>query len=264
MDDLTRIKGIGPAAAKKLVAEGIDTFEKLAQANVKAEWIHEAETILADRQNTQGKPPRPVDGSESHAEAGALPADSGAGDPQQDNPRGSSGTAREASSTGGGTTAETPSVGTQSSSPNLSSDTESLEVAAVTKLEGPHSLLVPAEIYEAGREMVSDALLAEPGGIETSETAEWRVFEDLAGEERERRYPLMMAALYGWTATAVRAGDPERFAAGPNIRIVAKRDGFRRAGLSHPKSPVDHQARSLTPDQIEQLLGEPKLKVEFV
>lgn len=38
-------------------------------------------------------------------------------------PRGSSGTAREASSTGSGTTAKAPVVGTQSGSPNFSSDT---------------------------------------------------------------------------------------------------------------------------------------------
>tara|TARA_A100001391_G_scaffold50885_1_gene30954 strand:- start:32559 stop:33308 length:750 start_codon:yes stop_codon:yes gene_type:complete len=61
MDDLTTIKGIGKATAKKLVAEGIATFAALAQADAKAlsnkpgfgaevdvaAWIAEAEKLVA-------------------------------------------------------------------------------------------------------------------------------------------------------------------------------------------------------------------------
>jgi hypothetical protein len=94
MDDLTRIKGIGPAAAKRLAQAGIDSFEKLAhdgiagQNGIKVEWISEAAELLlaAANEDTEGKPPRPDLGAEGSAEAPALPADSGAGDPQQDNP----------------------------------------------------------------------------------------------------------------------------------------------------------------------------------
>ena len=228
MDDLTRIDGIGPATAKKLVAEGIDTFEKLAQANVKPEWIHEAETIVAERQNTEGKPPRPDLGAEGSAEAPALPADSGAGDPQQDNPRGSSGTAREASSTGGGTTAKTPSVGTQSGSPNLSSDTvqESMGVG------------------DAPIAGVSDAPIGGEAEI------------DAGLEMLLRHYPLTLAAI-----RAYRAATPGR---SPTlVQVTSKHDGFRRAGIAHAKGPTDYPAGSLSPDQLEQLLGEPKLKVTF-
>lgn len=247
MDDLTRIKGIGPAVAKRLAEAGIETFAQLAaieddedsradQLGVKSAWIAEAAKLVAEQQDTQGKPPRPHDGSEDSAEAPALPADSGAGDPQQDNPRGSSGTAREAPGTGGGTTAETPSVGIQSGSPNHSSDAAPI----------------------AG---VSDAPLVVAHRDEPASLPAWLDFEALGDIEQRRRFPLTIAALRAW---AVSIGSADRVAAGPVIRIAAKRDGFRRAGLSHPKSPVEHMAERFTPDQVEQLLGEPALRVEFV
>jgi hypothetical protein len=115
MDDLTRINGIGAATAKRLVAEGIDTFEKLAHADVKAEWKHQAATIVADRKS-MGKPPSPDDEPKIQSRDRAdLPADGGAGDPHIIS-QGSSGTAREAPSTDGGTPA-TAGEGTQSGSP---------------------------------------------------------------------------------------------------------------------------------------------------
>lgn len=52
MDDLTRIKGIGKAAADRLVAAGIDSFEKLAhdgiagEHGIKVEWIAAAAELL--------------------------------------------------------------------------------------------------------------------------------------------------------------------------------------------------------------------------
>ena len=101
MDDLTRIKGIGKAAAKRLAEAGIETFAQLAaiedgedsraeQIGVKAVWnaeaaqdVAQAATSVAEQQDTQGKPPRP-DEQGGSAEARPIPADSGAGDPQQD------------------------------------------------------------------------------------------------------------------------------------------------------------------------------------
>jgi large subunit ribosomal protein L21 len=49
-DDLTQITGVGPAAAKKLVAAGINTFADLAKVDVdsfdavkvKPEWVAQA------------------------------------------------------------------------------------------------------------------------------------------------------------------------------------------------------------------------------
>lgn len=52
-DDLTKINGVGPAAAKKLVEAGITTFAQLAAvdadtfdgAKVKPEWVEQAKTL---------------------------------------------------------------------------------------------------------------------------------------------------------------------------------------------------------------------------
>jgi cell division septation protein DedD len=48
------------------------------------------------------------------------------------------------------------------------------------------------------------------------------------------------------------------------MRITAKKAGFRRGGLEHPTSPVQHRALNFTPDQLEQLLTEPNLVVEIL
>lgn len=48
------------------------------------------------------------------------------------------------------------------------------------------------------------------------------------------------------------------------LRITAKVDGFRRAGIAHPAAPTIHPLESLTPAQIEALDGEPMLVVEEI
>lgn len=45
-------------------------------------------------------------------------------------------------------------------------------------------------------------------------------------------------------------------------RITSTIPGFRRAGLSHPARAVDHPADSLTPEQLDALLAEPRLVVQ--
>lgn len=45
------------------------------------------------------------------------------------------------------------------------------------------------------------------------------------------------------------------------IRIAARRDGFRRAGIAHSAASTDHPAERFTPAQVEQLLAEPQLIV---
>lgn len=45
------------------------------------------------------------------------------------------------------------------------------------------------------------------------------------------------------------------------LRITARRDGFRRAGIDHPATPVDHPLASLSKAQIAQLKSEPALVV---
>lgn len=79
MDDLTKIKGIGKAAAERLVAAGIDSFEKLAhdgiagEHGVKVEWIAAAAGLLAAGTNSEGG----KDGQSEPASAKAT-ADAGA------------------------------------------------------------------------------------------------------------------------------------------------------------------------------------------
>ncbi|WP_029009390.1 HI1506-related protein [Azospirillum halopraeferens] len=47
-----------------------------------------------------------------------------------------------------------------------------------------------------------------------------------------------------------------------HLRIVAKRDGFRRAGLAHPDRPVFHRRADLTDEQVAALMDEPMLIVD--
>jgi hypothetical protein len=49
--------------------------------------------------------------------------------------------------------------------------------------------------------------------------------------------------------------------AATHLRIVAKRDGFRRAGIAHSSSAKDHPISNFTEEQIEALKDEPNLVV---
>lgn len=228
MDDLTRIKGIGKAAAKKLAAAGIDTFEKLAhdglagEHGVKLEWIAEAAELLhaAANQNTEGKPPRP-DEQDGSAEAAAVPADGGAGDPHEVTPE------REDRGGGDGKPAvpagEEPRPGEDRG--DSGADAEAAAVAAALD-------------FGAGLRPDEADIDASLGVL-------------LEG------FPLLLAAV-----RAFRAANPDRGATG--VRIAAKRDGFRRCGLAHPKAPVEHPGNRFTPAELERLLAEPMLTVELV
>lgn len=48
------------------------------------------------------------------------------------------------------------------------------------------------------------------------------------------------------------------------LRVVAPRGGFRRAGIAHTGTRDFGPDDGLTPDQVEQLLAEPRLQVSFV
>ena len=50
----------------------------------------------------------------------------------------------------------------------------------------------------------------------------------------------------------------------PGIRISAQRDGFRRAGVRHPKKPTDYPVDHFSEDQLRQFLAEPMLSVSPV
>jgi hypothetical protein len=46
------------------------------------------------------------------------------------------------------------------------------------------------------------------------------------------------------------------------VIITAKRDGFRRCGLAHPASPVEHKDGAFTAEQLAILKAEPMLVVQ--
>lgn len=48
------------------------------------------------------------------------------------------------------------------------------------------------------------------------------------------------------------------------IRIVAKRDGFRRCGVRHSASGADHPTDQFSKDEMKILLAEPMLVVHEV
>lgn len=46
------------------------------------------------------------------------------------------------------------------------------------------------------------------------------------------------------------------------IRIISKKDGFRRAGKAHPAEPRDYPAKAFDKDQLAELQAEPMLVVQ--
>lgn len=48
------------------------------------------------------------------------------------------------------------------------------------------------------------------------------------------------------------------------IRITSLKDGFRRCGVAHPKSAVDHPDDAFTAGQLKELQAEPMLLVEVI
>lgn len=47
------------------------------------------------------------------------------------------------------------------------------------------------------------------------------------------------------------------------IRITAKIEGFRRAGIAHSRTPTDHADDAFSEEQMEQLFNEPNLIIEL-
>ncbi len=48
------------------------------------------------------------------------------------------------------------------------------------------------------------------------------------------------------------------------IRIIAKREGFRRCGVAHSETPTLHDVGAFTSDQLEALKGDGMLVVDVV
>lgn len=100
-------------------------------------------------------------------------------------------------------------------------------------------------------------------------SAESLTLEDLdkrvsaAEAEFRSRCPHLAAAFYAWDAAA---GDPV------GVRVRSKTEGFRRAGIAHSKTPVDHpleafsrrEGQRVDRDLLEALFAEPNLIVELI
>jgi hypothetical protein len=48
------------------------------------------------------------------------------------------------------------------------------------------------------------------------------------------------------------------------IRIVSKKAGFRRCGVSHPDTPVEYPNERFTEEELERLKAEPMLFVQVL
>lgn len=48
------------------------------------------------------------------------------------------------------------------------------------------------------------------------------------------------------------------------IRITSKREGFRRCGVAHPKTPTEYPGGTFTREEIEILKADPMLQVELI
>lgn len=48
------------------------------------------------------------------------------------------------------------------------------------------------------------------------------------------------------------------------IRIISKREGFRRGGIAHPEAPTLYDLDAFTADELAALRGEPMLVVDVV
>jgi hypothetical protein len=48
------------------------------------------------------------------------------------------------------------------------------------------------------------------------------------------------------------------------LKIISKKDGFRRCGIAHPAAPVIYPDGKFTPEQIAILKAEPMLIVEEI
>lgn len=80
----------------------------------------------------------------------------------------------------------------------------------------------------------------------------------MSREQFAAAYPLTLALLEGFTGTGSLENPPV-------LRVTAKQEGFRRAGLVHSRRPQAFPLPTdLTPAQVEALLADPMLTVEVV
>lgn len=49
---------------------------------------------------------------------------------------------------------------------------------------------------------------------------------------------------------------------GPAVRIIARREGWRRCGMAHSIAPTIHDAGRFTEEEVEALVADPQLIVD--
>lgn len=77
--------------------------------------------------------------------------------------------------------------------------------------------------------------------------------------EFRAKFPRLSAAIDAWQAACADGEVPS------GIRVRAKIDGFRRAGIAHSKAPVEHRMEAFKgPEHLEALFAEPNLVVELI
>jgi hypothetical protein len=249
MDDLTRIDGIGKATAKKLAEAGIDSFDKLARfgefpeladtVEVKVDWIERAREIAhAESEQAQQQEEAAPEGGET--DDGKPGAGDGGGEPANAEEAGDGNGAAGGDQAGDGGAAQDMNSEGKPLSPEVGPEAHSRDGAGL-----------PADSRAGDRQMNS---------TNAPQSEEHGGAGDTAGPalpQGDDAYPALSAAAEAWRA----AGNelPPK-----TVRITSRRDGFRRAGIAHTKEPADHPALRFGPDDLEALLSEPMLTVEFV
>ncbi|WP_422371340.1 HI1506-related protein [Hoeflea sp.] len=215
MDDLTRIKGVGAATAKKLVAAGVASFADLAALNAGEEplvsiaqsedqaagWIAAAAGMASAPANAEGKPLSSDETPEAQLQDGArLPADSRVGDRQ-----------------------------------TLQTNT-------------------PPEQPSQGNDQDGSGNAAAPAQASVGTAADWASQIETDSELADF-CPHLTEALRTWSESSSEL--PK------SLVITSKREGFRRAGIAHPRAETEHEFDRFDFDDIEQMLAEPVLTVRL-
>lgn len=100
--------------------------------------------------------------------------------------------------------------------------------------------------------LAGDRGLTEAEIREAFDVARERARKPTLAEIIEQGDAVVRASLGDWTLDA------------PIVRIVSQREGFRRAGLAHPKAPTDHPGERFSKADLVAIVGDPLLSASLV
>ncbi len=107
-------------------------------------------------------------------------------------------------------------------------------------------------LFSEAEARLEDSLISE---MHFSETPQPFAF-DYVAKVFAAKFPCLAAALEKWGSIS---SEPPKA-----VRVVAKVDGFRRSGMAHPTTPVEHPVEKFAePDLLEALFAERQLTVDF-